>query len=187
MADRHELVRFIGYGGLAEVWEGRDEVTGRRVAVKLLPCARNDPVGTARCIREARTAGALHHPGLVAVHDAGYDAADGSLFLVTEFLPGPDLSQVLAQDGPLAIPVAVDWTAQAAAALGGCGPVMAVGVPRAYDTGDHGGAVLFALAYVVLRALLWAALRSRPAFRSNTWNPFTCALAVASLSSSSVQ
>ncbi|WP_406284174.1 low temperature requirement protein A [Embleya sp. NBC_00896] len=64
-------------------------------------------------------------------------------------------------------------------ALGGCGLVMAVGIPRAYETGDRGGATLFAVAYVVLRTLLWIALRSRPAFRGNTWNPFTCALAVA--------
>ncbi|MCF2530379.1 low temperature requirement protein A [Yinghuangia soli] len=64
-------------------------------------------------------------------------------------------------------------------ALAGCGLVMAVGIPRAFQSGGHGGALLFALAYVVLRSLLWASLRSRPAFRGNGWNPFTCALAVA--------
>lgn len=37
IADRYELVAFVGRGGMGEVWEGRDKVIGRRVAVKLLP------------------------------------------------------------------------------------------------------------------------------------------------------
>ncbi|MDI2131096.1 low temperature requirement protein A [Yinghuangia seranimata] len=64
-------------------------------------------------------------------------------------------------------------------ALAGCGLVMSVGIPRAYESGDHGGAVLFALAYLALRAGLWAALRTRPEFAGTPWNPFTAALATA--------
>ncbi|NUU22087.1 MAG: low temperature requirement protein A [Streptomycetaceae bacterium] len=64
-------------------------------------------------------------------------------------------------------------------ALAGCGLVMSVGIPRAYDGGDHGGAVLFTVAYCVLRGLLWAALRKRPAFAGHQWNPFTASLVIA--------
>ena len=73
---------------MGEVWEGRDRVIGRRVAVKLLPHDRGDTAAAALFRREARTAGALNHPAVVTVHDFGQDEADGSLFLVMELLEG---------------------------------------------------------------------------------------------------
>ncbi|MFE3199146.1 protein kinase [Embleya sp. NPDC059237] len=117
LAGRYELVRFVGRGGMGEVWEGRDRVIARRVAVKLLPHAPGDAAGAALFLREARTAGALHHPGVVTVHDLGRDEADGSLFLVMEFVEGRDLATVLREDGPPPVAVAVEWAAQVAAAL----------------------------------------------------------------------
>jgi serine/threonine-protein kinase len=102
---------------MGEVWEGRDRVIGRRVAIKLLAHDRRDVAGAELFQREARTAGALSHPGVVTVHDFGQDKADGSLFLVMEFLDGRDLDTVLREDGPPRVTVAVDWVAQAAAAL----------------------------------------------------------------------
>lgn len=115
---RYELVRFVGRGGMGEVWEGRDRVIDRRVAVKLLPHEPRDTSGAKLFFREARTAGALHHPGIVTVHDLGQDPGDGSLFLVMEFVEGRDLATVLHQDGPPSVAEAVGWAAQAAAALG---------------------------------------------------------------------
>lgn len=117
LAGRYELVRCVGRGGMGEVWEGRDRVIGRQVAIKLLPHDRRDTPGAELFQREARTAGALNHPGVVTVHDFGQDMADGSLFLVMEFLEGRDLATVLKEDGPAPVATAVDWVAQAAAAL----------------------------------------------------------------------
>ncbi|MFI6588133.1 serine/threonine-protein kinase [Embleya sp. NPDC050493] len=117
LAGRYELVRFVGRGGMGEVWEGRDRLIERRVAVKLLPHANADASGAALFFREARTAGALHHPGVVAVYDLGQDEGDGSLFLVMEFVEGRDLAAVLDKEGPPAVRTAVEWAAQAAAAL----------------------------------------------------------------------
>ncbi|WP_406284135.1 serine/threonine-protein kinase [Embleya sp. NBC_00896] len=102
---------------MGEVWEARDELIGRRVAVKLLPQDGRAAPGTALSFREARTAGALNHPGVVTVHDVGRDEADGALFLVMEYLDGRDLASVLREDGPPSTPTAVDWAAQIAAAL----------------------------------------------------------------------
>lgn len=102
---------------MGEVWEARDHVIGRSVAVKLLPSQRGDSAGSERFFREARTAGALHHPGVVTVHDLGQDASDGSLFLVMEFLQGRDLGTLLLNDGVPPVDLAVAWAAQAAAAL----------------------------------------------------------------------
>ncbi|MGW9211334.1 outer membrane protein assembly factor BamB family protein [Embleya sp. NPDC055664] len=117
LAGRYELVRFVGRGGMGEVWEGLDRVIERRVAVKLLAHEPGDESGTALFFREARAAGALHHPGVVTVHDLGKDDADGSLFLVMEFLRGRDLASMLRESGAPPVAVAVEWAAQTAAAL----------------------------------------------------------------------
>ncbi|MGW9209411.1 serine/threonine-protein kinase [Embleya sp. NPDC055664] len=117
LAGRYELVRFVGRGGMGEVWEGRDRLIERRVAVKLLPHAKSDAAGAALFFREARTAGALNHPGVVTVYDLGQDEGDGSLFLVMEFVEGRDLAAVLDKEGPPPVGTAVEWAAQTAAAL----------------------------------------------------------------------
>ncbi len=57
---------------MAEVWEGRDEVLSRPVAVKmLLSHLAADPHLRERFRREAVTAARLVHPGIVATFDAG--------------------------------------------------------------------------------------------------------------------
>ncbi|MGW1198546.1 protein kinase domain-containing protein [Streptomyces sp. NPDC002536] len=117
LAGRYELVAFVGRGGMGEVWEGRDRVIGRRVAVKLLPHHRDDPGGAELFFREARTAGALNHRGVVTVHDMGQDSGDGTLFLVMEYIEGRDLAAVLRADGPPPVQAVAEWAAQAAAAL----------------------------------------------------------------------
>ncbi|WP_406282026.1 WD40 repeat domain-containing serine/threonine protein kinase [Embleya sp. NBC_00896] len=114
---RYELVAFIGRGGMGTVWEGRDRVIERRVAVKLLPHDRRDTSGAQLFLREAKTAGGLNDPGVVTVFDLGQDPDDGTLYLVMEFLAGRDLDTVLRKDGPPEVPTAVDWAAQTAAAL----------------------------------------------------------------------
>ncbi|MFZ3500026.1 PQQ-binding-like beta-propeller repeat protein [Streptomyces sp. 5.8] len=117
LAGRYELAAFVGRGGMGEVWAGRDRVIGRHVAVKLLPHNQGDPGGAELFFREARTAGGLNHRGVVTVHDMGQDPADGTLFLVMEYIEGRDLAAVLRQDGPPPVPVALGWAAQGAAAL----------------------------------------------------------------------
>lgn len=117
LGGRYELVAFVGRGGMGEVWEGRDRVIARRVAVKLLPHDRRDASGAEMFFREARTAGGLNHAGVVTIFDLGQDPDDGTLYLVMEFLAGQDLNTVLREDGLLQVHAAVDWAAQAADAL----------------------------------------------------------------------
>ncbi|MET7303865.1 serine/threonine-protein kinase [Embleya sp. NPDC005575] len=117
LAGRYELVRFVGRGGMGEVWEGRDRAIERRVAIKLLVHDVRDTSGAALFLREARVAGGLNHPGVVTVYDLGQDPGEGTLFLVMEFLTGRDLATVLSKDGPPPVVTAVDWAARAATAL----------------------------------------------------------------------
>jgi serine/threonine protein kinase len=81
-------VQLVARGGMAEVWEGRDEVLNRPVAVKvLLSHLAADPLLRERFRREAVTAARLVHPGIVAIFDAGVE-------VLTEEgdLPGSSLS-----------------------------------------------------------------------------------------------
>ena len=70
-ADRYELVVLVGRGGMGRSG-GRDRVIGRRVAVRLLPDHQHG-LAADLFFREARTAGGLHHRGVVTVHDLGRD------------------------------------------------------------------------------------------------------------------
>ncbi|MFE5330532.1 PQQ-binding-like beta-propeller repeat protein [Embleya sp. NPDC056575] len=117
LAGRYDLVRLVGRGGMGEVWEGRDRVIDRRVAVKMLVHDVRDTSGSAQFLREARTAGGLNHPGVVTVYDAGQDPDAGTLFLVMEFLTGRDLAKVLVEDGLPSVATTVGWAMRAAAAL----------------------------------------------------------------------
>ncbi len=95
LAGRYQLERELGKGGMGRVLVARDEKLGRRVAVKVVTAA-HDPARVRRFEQEARTAGALEHPNVLAVYDLGEQ--DGVPFLVTELLEGHTLRTVI--DGP---------------------------------------------------------------------------------------
>ncbi|MFI9176100.1 protein kinase domain-containing protein [Streptomyces lincolnensis] len=115
IAGRYELQQLLGRGGMGEVWAARDGVMERFVAVKLLQAHLGTAEGEELFFREARTAGALSHPGIVTVHDLGRDG-DGTLYLVMEKVPGRNLGVVL-KDGLPPVADVLAWTAQAADAL----------------------------------------------------------------------
>src|SRR5437867_12709126 len=85
---------------MAEVYLAGDLRTGRQVALKLLgPPQAADPRVVARFEREARAAAAIVHPNVVAVHGSGAD--DGRHYIAMEYVPGPNLKELLRQRGPL--------------------------------------------------------------------------------------
>lgn len=114
---RYELGRQLGSGGMARVYLGHDRVLDRQVAVKVLsePYA-SDPQFVERFRREASAAAGLSHPNIVAVYDRG--EADGSYYIVMEYLPGPDLKQLIRRRAPLPPLEAIDYAQQILAALG---------------------------------------------------------------------
>jgi serine/threonine-protein kinase len=102
---------------MAEVWEGRDEVLGRPVAVKVLQShLSGDATFVERFRREAVTAAAMSSPTIVATYDAGVDS--GTAFIVMELVRGRTLRQLLDGSGALQIGLAVEIAAQVADALG---------------------------------------------------------------------
>jgi serine/threonine protein kinase len=112
----YRLLRVLGRGGMGEVYEAEDTVKGRVVALKLMSkSVSRDPVFRKRMIREARTAGRLHEPHVVPVHDFG--EIDGQLYLDMRMIDGTDLRAILTRYGPLTPPRAVAVVRQIAAAL----------------------------------------------------------------------
>jgi eukaryotic-like serine/threonine-protein kinase len=98
LADRYELTRPLGRGGMAEVWAARDRTLGREVAVKvLLDRFREDAAFVARFNDEARHVARLNHPNLVAVYDTGTD--EGQPYIVMELVEGRSLQEAIAAGG----------------------------------------------------------------------------------------
>ena len=111
----YEILASVGAGGMGEVYRARDERLGREVAVKVLPPDySSDPDRLRRFEQEAKAAGALNHPNLVAVFDTGRH--DGNPYVVFELLEGVTLRQRLG-GGPLPARKAVDYAVQIAQGL----------------------------------------------------------------------
>jgi len=95
---------------MGEVYRTRDERLGRDVAIKVLHVESSaDPDRLRRFEQEAKAAGALNHPNLVAVFDTGQH--EGNPYVVFELLDGVTLRQRMG-GGPLPARKAVDYAAQ---------------------------------------------------------------------------
>ncbi|MBV9412720.1 MAG: serine/threonine protein kinase [Acidimicrobiia bacterium] len=116
LAGRYRLVRLIDRGGMAEVWEGKDEILDRPVAIKVLhPRLAGDEQFQGRFRLEAVAAARLAHPNVVATFDTGMD--DGVAYIVMELVVGRTLREVLRAEGPLPVAKAVTIAAAVADAL----------------------------------------------------------------------
>jgi hypothetical protein len=102
---RYRVVRFIGSGGMAWVYEVTRETDGRRLALKLLH-GRSRGDALARFAREAKLTSEVEHPHIVGVVDVDM-TADGVLFLVMEYVDGESLEQRLDADPPISWAIAV--------------------------------------------------------------------------------
>jgi tRNA A-37 threonylcarbamoyl transferase component Bud32 len=100
LAQRYRLQELVGRGAAAGVYRALDESLGREVAVKVFARAGSEPELRARQEAEIRILASLVHPSLVTLFDAGTDPAMERSFVVMEYVPGPDLRQLLLE-GPL--------------------------------------------------------------------------------------
>jgi serine/threonine-protein kinase len=115
-SDRYELVRRIARGGMAEVFLAHDLLLDRPVALKVLfPELSVDPSFVERFRREAQAAANLSHPNIVSVFDWG--EADGTYFIVMEYVDGRPLSTIIHDEGRLSVGRAAAIGADVAGAL----------------------------------------------------------------------
>lgn len=119
VAGRYRLRGRLGTGAPAELWQARDQVLGRDVAVKVFALGKAADLQLRdRIWLEARGAARLRHRHVAEVYDFGEATVAGPPvpFVVTELVDGRSLAELLAQ-GPLHWPTAVRIAAQVASAL----------------------------------------------------------------------
>jgi len=111
----YEIVRFLGAGGMGEVYLARDSRLERHAAVKVLRASVSaDQNHRDRFVREARATAAFSHPGIASFYDAGECAE--CLYLAMEYVAGHTLQQQLAK-APIPSRFLRDYSLQIASAL----------------------------------------------------------------------
>lgn len=97
LANRYELIRKVGAGGMGVVYEARDLVLNDRVALKFLsPKYVSRPDVLRRMHREVVLGRKVTHPNVCRIYDLGTD--EGVHFLSMEFVDGRTLEDVLATE-----------------------------------------------------------------------------------------
>ncbi len=111
---RYAVEEELGRGGMGRVLRARDLKLGRLVALKLLAPGTHEGKQLRRFEQEARAAGALNHPNIVTVFDAGEH--EGEPYIVTELLQGRTVRALL-KEGPIPVEKAADFALQLAQGL----------------------------------------------------------------------
>ena len=97
---RYEILKVIGKGAMGVVYQARDPLLDRTVAVKTIvaPSGQGKRTRSAfleRFQREAMAAAKMQHPAIVTIFDVGLDEPTGAPFMVLEYLPGESLADRL--------------------------------------------------------------------------------------------
>jgi eukaryotic-like serine/threonine-protein kinase len=117
IAGKYRIVRVIGEGGMGIVAEAVHQTLDQRVAIKFhRPQASASAESVARFVREAKSAAQIKSEHVVRVTDVAV-LEGGDPYFVMEYLEGRDLDNLIQSDGPLSIPVALDYTLQVCEAL----------------------------------------------------------------------
>ena len=90
--EEFRLVRYLGGGGMGNVWLAHDLLLDRPVAVKFLAGAEPDAAATERVLVEARAAARLTHPNVAAVYRVGQ--LEGRPYIISEYVRGESLDSL---------------------------------------------------------------------------------------------
>jgi class 3 adenylate cyclase/tetratricopeptide (TPR) repeat protein len=96
---RYRVKNALGAGGFGAVYLGHDDQLERPVAIKVHRGGTQVPQAEAeQFLQEARRLAQLRHPGIVTVHDVGLH--EGQVYIVSDYLEGPNLADWLKQNSP---------------------------------------------------------------------------------------
>ena len=116
IANRYQIVKQVGRGGMAEVFLALDTILNRYVAVKVLKSdMSSDDIALERFRREASATTYLSHPNIVDVYDVGDDG--DKHFIVMEYVNGYTLKQLIKKRGAIPYKEAIYYMKQLAGAL----------------------------------------------------------------------
>lgn len=97
---KYKIIRLIGEGGMASVYEAEHEMLGTRMAIKVLnPIFSANAQVRERFMNEAKMMASLDHPYITKVID--FDEQPHQLSIVMEYLNGEDLNKKIKRNGPL--------------------------------------------------------------------------------------
>src|SRR6185503_8006436 len=89
LAERYQLERELGQGGMATVYLALDVRHDRKVALKVLRPELAAVIGADRFLAEIKTTAGLQHPHILPLHDSG--EVDGVVFYVMPYVEGETL------------------------------------------------------------------------------------------------
>ena len=113
---RYRIIRSLGEGGMANVYEAEDLVQKRRVTLKMLRFdLQDDPRSVERFHKEANSLTRLDNPHIVQIYDFGND--HGVPYLIMEYVKGTDLKTYLKEHYPLSCEKVVDIMEQILSAV----------------------------------------------------------------------
>src|SRR5580658_1192181 len=114
---KYRIARVIGEGGMGVVVEAVHETLDQRVAIKFhRPQGSASAESIARFLMEAKSAAQIRSEHVVRVTDVAVHDG-GEPYFVMEYLDGIDMEKLIQSDGPLSVPVALDYTLQVCEAL----------------------------------------------------------------------
>jgi len=118
---KYEITGIAGRGAMGIVYIGRDPILDRQVAIKVATHADDSSkkglLARKMFLNEAQTAGALDHPNILKVYDAG-ELDSGAFFMVMEYIEGASTLRELCEPGKLLpIDTAINYFRQCADAL----------------------------------------------------------------------
>ena len=119
---RYQIEAEIGRGAMGVVYRARDPKIDRTVAIKTISLAERELTDERdyreRFVQEARAAGRLSHPGIVAIFDVGEETGTHEPYLVMEYIAGEPLSKIMSgADRKLPLPAALQFAQEIAEAL----------------------------------------------------------------------
>ena len=117
---RYTIIRLLGAGGMASVYQAWDESLGTAVALKLIRVDAGTPTSELRQMedrlkRELKLARQVTHPNVVRIHDLG--EVDRTLYLTMEYVQGSDLATVLHKEPRVPLPRALALAREIASGL----------------------------------------------------------------------
>jgi serine/threonine protein kinase len=104
---KYKILSTIGSGGFGTVYLAEDTWIDKKVALKV---PHKQGVDFGELLREPRLLASLSHPNIVTILTA--EKQENVFFIVMEFVPGETLETIIARDGALDIPLALDYTCQ---------------------------------------------------------------------------
>ncbi len=104
---KYKILTSLGSGGFGAVYLAEDTWIHKKVAIKV-PHRQNTDFG--ELLREPRLLASLAHPNIVSVITA--EKLDDTFFIVMEYVQGETLENIIAREGALELPRALDLICQ---------------------------------------------------------------------------